>query len=666
MPLLAAFKMNRTPTTPWDKANTNHLHTALSVVEQAVEDYSDRQQQQHTDIPSALTEVATTISHPPRLEHLCNTFHLSVFEREILLLCVAQAVLPYFAEVCARVQEDEHLTYPTFNLAMSLFSDAKWDTLLPAAPLQYWQLLQVATGQELTRCRLQIDNSILLYLLGLPYQDDRLMQLIQPLFDPNTPLQPSHQHLAEQLAATWSQPTVTLPIVQLCGLEVAEKWAIAAAGCTLVGRSLKVMSARSLPTDLTDFHHLMRRWEREVALTNSALLLDCEQLDSAEPAMTAATLQWIQKTCTPLIISTEERLLSPRRPLNTIEVSKLTTSEQQDLWNKSLGSAATELNGHLETLVFQFNLSNLAIQSACLAVKQHSSKDPGNEIPIPDRLWDICRTMARPRLDSLAQRINSTATWDDFVLPEPQRQILHDIATHVRQRAKVYLQWGFANQGSRGLGIAALFAGTSGTGKTMAAEILAQELRLDLYRIDLSAVVSKYIGETEKNLRQIFDAAEAGGVILLFDEADALFGKRSEVKDSRDRHANVEVGYLLQRMEGYQGLAILTTNLKSSLDQAFLRRLRFVITFPFPDSKSRAEIWRRIFPKQTPTQDLDFQKLAQLNLAGGNIRNIALNAAFGAADAESPVMMRHILSAAQSECTKLEKTLTDTEIQGWV
>ncbi|MDF5721810.1 MAG: ATP-binding protein [Rhizonema sp. PD37] len=656
--------MNRIPSSPWYKANTNHLHTALSAVDQAVEDYSDRQKQQHTDIPSALAEMETTIS-PPSLEHLCTTFNLSFFEREILLLCVAQAVLPYFAQVCAQVQEDEHLTYPTFNLAMSLFSDAEWNAALPTAPLQYWQLLQVATGQELTRCRLQIDNSILLYLLGLPYQDDRLIHLMQPLADGNTPLQPSHQHLAEQLAATWSQ-AITLPVVQLCGMEVAEKWAIATSGCTLVGRSLKVMSARSLPTDITDFHDLMRRWEREVTLTNSALLLDCEQLDSAEPALKAATLQWIQNTSTPLIISTEERLLSPRRPLTTFEVSKLTTNEQKNLWHQTLININIDINSYLDTLVFQFNLSTLAIQSACLAVKQDFSKDRGNETAIPNRLWDICRTIARPRLDDLAQRIHSTATWDDFVLPEPQCQILHDIATHVRQRAKVYLQWGFASQGSRGLGIAALFAGTSGTGKTMAAEILAKELHLDLYRIDLSAVVSKYIGETEKNLRQIFDAAEAGGVILLFDEADALFGKRSEVKDSRDRHANVEVGYLLQRMEAYQGLAILTTNLKSSLDQAFLRRLRFVITFPFPDSKSRAEIWRRIFPKQTPTQDLDFEKLAQLNLAGGNIRNIALNAAFGAAEAESPVMMRHILSAAQSECIKLERTLTDTEIKGWV
>jgi SpoVK/Ycf46/Vps4 family AAA+-type ATPase len=200
----------------------------------------------------------------------------------------------------------------------------------------------------------------------------------------------------------------------------------------------------------------------------------------------------------------------------------------------------------------------------------------------------------------------------------------------------------------------------------MAAEVLAHELQLDLYRIDLSSVVSKYIGETEKNLRRIFDAAESGGAILLFDEADALFGKRSEVKDSHDRHANVEVSYLLQRMEAYQGLAILTTNLKDSLDQAFLRRIRFVVSVPFPDIKARAEIWRRIFPNQTPRQDLDMDKLAKLNVSGGNIRNIALNAAFLAADAKESVMMKHILQAARSEYLKLERVLTDAEVKGWV
>ncbi|MGH9944726.1 MAG: ATP-binding protein, partial [Pyrinomonadaceae bacterium] len=281
-------------------------------------------------------------------------------------------------------------------------------------------------------------------------------------------------------------------------------------------------------------------------------------------------------------------------------------------------------------------------------------------------LWDACRMQARSGLDDLAQRIEPVAGWDDLVLPEAQLQTLRAVAAQVRARSRVYEDWGFAAKGGRGLGISALFAGASGTGKTMAAEVVARELRLDLYRIDLSQVVSKYIGETEKNLRRVFDAAEEGGAVLLFDEADALFGKRSEVKDSHDRYANIEISFLLQRMEAYSGLAILTTNLKSVLDTAFLRRIRFVVQFPFPDAAQRAEIWRRIFPESTPTEGLDVNKLARLNVAGGNIRNIALHAAFLAADAGTPVRMSHLLRAARGEYAKLEKPLTDSESRDWI
>ena len=272
----------------------------------------------------------------------------------------------------------------------------------------------------------------------------------------------------------------------------------------------------------------------------------------------------------------------------------------------------------------------------------------------------------RNRLDDLAQRIEPAAHWDDLVLPEPQKATLRQIAVHVKHRLAVYDGWGFAAKGARGLGISALFAGESGTGKTMAAEVLANELHLDLYRIDLAAVVSKYIGETEKNLKRIFDAAEDSGAILLFDEADALFGKRSEVKDSHDRYANIEVSYLLQRMEAYRGLAILTTNLKNALDPAFLRRLRFVVQFPFPDARQRELIWRGIFPAATPLDGVDCAKLARLNVAGGGIRNIAMNAAFLAAEAGGPVAMPHLLQAARSEAAKRERSLSDAETRGWV
>jgi SpoVK/Ycf46/Vps4 family AAA+-type ATPase len=284
---------------------------------------------------------------------------------------------------------------------------------------------------------------------------------------------------------------------------------------------------------------------------------------------------------------------------------------------------------------------------------------------IDELLWDMCRVQARPLLDDLAQRIEPFATWADLIIPDTQRALLHELAAHVRFRAQVYETWGFVGPVPHEAGISALFVGASGVGKTLAAEVLAHELNLDLYRIDLSAVVSKYIGETEKNLRRVFDAAEEGGAILLFDEADALFGKRSEVKDSHDRYANIEISYLLQRMETYQGLAILTTNMKDTLDGAFLRRIRFIVQFPFPNVGQRAAIWQRMFPAAAPTEGLDMEKLAQLNVTGGNIRSISLNAAFIAAAAGEPIRMHHVLRAARYEYSKLERSLTSTEIGGW-
>jgi SpoVK/Ycf46/Vps4 family AAA+-type ATPase len=251
------------------------------------------------------------------------------------------------------------------------------------------------------------------------------------------------------------------------------------------------------------------------------------------------------------------------------------------------------------------------------------------------------------------------------VLPVPQLKMLRAIVAQQRYQTVVYHRWGFARPGERGLGVSALFVGQSGTGKTLAAEILAKELKLDLYRIDLSQVVSKYIGETEKNLRRVFDAAQKGGAVLLFDEADALFGKRSEIKDSHDRYANMEVSYLLQRMETYQGVSLLTSNMRSAIDSAFVRRLRFIVQFPFPDAQHRIELWKRAFPKHVPTAGLDYEKLGRLNVAGGHIRNIALSAAFLAAEASEPVRMQHLYAAACAEYDKLERPLTTIETGGW-
>jgi len=263
----------------------------------------------------------------------------------------------------------------------------------------------------------------------------------------------------------------------------------------------------------------------------------------------------------------------------------------------------------------------------------------------------------------LAQRIDARATWDDLVLGDEALQSLRQIAAQVRQRYRVYEDWGYAKKMNRGLGISALFSGESGTGKTMAAEVIANELDLALYRIDLSAGVSKYIGETEKNPRRLFDAAETGGAILFFDEADALFGKRSEVKDSHDRYANIEINYLLQRMESFSGLAILATNMRSALDAAFLRRLRFVVNFQYPGVTERRRLWQQVILPAVPHADLDYERLARFNLSGGNVTSVALNAAFAAAQRDTPLTMPLLLSSLRSELRKLDKPVNETEFR---
>jgi len=421
-----------------------------------------------------------------------------------------------------------------------------------------------------------------------------------------------------------------------------------------------MISAEAIPLALSDRSTFIRLWERECVLNHSALLVDQHESGQSDPVHEWAVTDFIEKIRTGVLVSSRQRPRLRGRASVEFEVKHPTAEEQRQLWRAALGEAASGLNGGLEILTSQFSLPAGAIR--CAAERVRCSTD---DMQLQEKLWNECRLVTRSRMDDLAQRIDSTAGWDELVLPDAQKEILREIVAHVRQRNRVYESWGFASKGGRGLGISAVFAGTSGTGKTMAAEVLAGSLRLDLYRIDLSSVVSKYIGETEKNLRRLFDAAEEGGAILLFDEADALFGKRSEVKDSHDRYANIEVSYLLQRMECYRGLAILTTNFKTALDAAFLRRIRFVVQFPFPDASQRAEIWRRVFPAKTPTRGLELERLAQLNIPGGNIRNIAMNGAFLAAHEESDVAMSHLLRAARSEYAKLEKTLTEAEIQGW-
>ncbi len=657
----------------WREANKDYLMARLEPVRQALKracgDQSSEAGSSETPAPEF---PATQHDAPPALDVLVSLFDLSAFERDILLLCAGVELDSEFARLCAAAQGDAQRGYPTFNLALAILHNPYWFALAPVAPLRYWRLIEVEADRSPIFGPLRIDERILHYLVGLSYLDRRLADLFQPLSAPAS-LLPSHQAIAREIVAAWSSPVeddaTELPLIQLCGYEIASKRNIAAAIGSLTGHHFFLLQATALPTAPPELEEILHLWRREVALDDNILLLDCQGVDHADSVREGIVMRVIETCKGALIIASRERHGWPQRPLLTFDVQKPTSDEQLAIWQAALGRQAATLNGHLRKLVAHFSLDEAAIHAIWAGAQGHiaaSEQDqPSTNDDVGATLWETCRAQVRPKLGDLAQRIEAAATWEDLVVPDLQRSILQEIAMHVRQRRQVYETWGFASKTARGLGISALFVGVSGVGKTMAAEVLADELRLDLYRIDLSAVVSKYIGETEKNLRRIFDVAEEGGAILLFDEADALFGKRSEVKDSHDRYANIEVSYLLQRMETYQGLAVLTTNMKDVLDTAFLRRIRFIVQFPFPDAAQRAEIWRRIFPKAAPTEALDAEKLAQLNIAGGNIRNIALKAAFIAADAGEPIRMQHLLRAARHEYANLEKTLTSTETRGW-
>ena len=668
--------MNPSPTVPsWTDANQRLLTAALDVVRARLAihaarlagDPPDEEALIHAQERRAQAEAA--MPSPSALASLSTLFGLSPFEEELLLLCAGMEMEAAFPGLCAQAQADPQRPYPTFGLALAALPQPHWSALSPGSPLRYWRLLELGAGPSLVTSPLRLDERLLHFLAGVHHLDEQLVGFVQPL--PPLPLPelvPSHQALAQALAAAWSQPQEgdTLPEVQLCGPPGTGKQAIARAAVGLLGMNLHVLWAQALPTAPHDLEVLVRLWEREAVLSNSALLLDCHHVASGDPARESLVQRFLEQVKSPLILSGRERRRARHRPLVTYDVAKPTRQEQHRLWSQALGPVAARLNGQVERLTAHFDLNPPAIRAATSRALGEAHPAPGKgQARLEERLWEAVRSQARPRLDDLAQRIEPVATWADLVLPPVQLATLREIAIHVRQRAKVYDSWGFRAKSARGLGISALFAGPSGTGKTMAAEVLAHELRLDLYCIDLSQVVSKYIGETEKNLGRVFDAAEEGGAILLFDEADALFGKRSEVKDSHDRYANIEVSYLLQRMEAYRGLAILTSNMKQALDDAFLRRIRFVVQFPFPDRAQRAAIWQHIFPAQTPTEGLDWSRLAQLNVAGGNIRNIALHAAFLAAEAGQPVRMEHILAGARVEYAKLEKPLTAGELRGW-
>jgi SpoVK/Ycf46/Vps4 family AAA+-type ATPase len=349
----------------------------------------------------------------------------------------------------------------------------------------------------------------------------------------------------------------------------------------------------------------------------------------------------------------------------SVPISRPSFIQRAEIWRAALGEFDCDLDANdIAELSVKFKLSLSQIRNATTTAANLAlwREQDAQRITVRD-LYEACRTHSNQKLSTLAHKIPTKYRWDDIVLPQDRTEQLREICNHVKYRDRVYSEWGFDQKLAMGKGLCVLFAGPSGTGKTMSADIIAGELGLDLYKIDLSNVVSKYIGETEKNLSRIFDEAETSNAILFFDEADALFGKRSEVKDSHDRYANIETGYLLQRMEEHEGIVILASNFRKNMDDAFIRRLHFTVEFPFPSEEDRLRIWENVWPETAPRDPgLDLAFLARrFQITGGNIRNIALSAAFLAADDTGVVGMQHLIRATQREYQKMGKLVSDSD-----
>lgn len=419
----------------------------------------------------------------------------------------------------------------------------------------------------------------------------------------------------------------------------------------LLGREAHLLDLPNLAARPADEQEtLLRALRRDTRLRGARLVLDAATpLPDAQPPEGLVD-RVLDAAAGPVVIVAADPLpLDSPRALVSAGVGAPTPAEQRERWAQALGVSAEQ--PLLRQLGDQFHLNLDRIDALAREARAalSGSADPSARI---ERAWEAARGANRRLMGSLAQRIETRARWADLILPDAERLALEQIAAHVRHRSVVYEDLGMARPG-RGRSITALFSGPSGTGKTLSAEVLAHDLNLDLYRVDLSSTVSKYIGETEKNLRKIFDAADQGGCVLLFDEADSVFGKRGEVRDSNDRYANTQVNYLLQRLETFNGLALLTTNLESSMDVAFMRRLAFVVNFRAPQAPERERLWRGAFPAALDTSGVEFARLAAADVSGGNIRSVAMNAVFMSVARRVPLDHALVEEALHLEFRKL-------------
>jgi hypothetical protein len=620
----------------------------------------------------------------PRMARLARAFGLCSLEIDLLLIALAPDLDRRYERLYAYLQDDMTRRRPTVDMALGLLCATARERLAarrhldPRAPLLRYRLARLLDDPAdheppLLGKYLAADERIVTYLLGEDAIDSRLEPYARLVTAPaqlDALVLPADMKRRLALLARGHGAGDSRLIVYLQGPYGIGKQTVAAALCGERGIGLLALDGeRAARLDAAAFETLARLAAREAALQNAALYWDGYGALLAEERQLQRELllgELARPGC-PAFLAGDTAWEPSDAPDDLmfvrVEIPPPAAADRSRLWAQALGDLRPmDSDAGLAELAGTFRFTPGQIRDAAATARSLARwRNPERgQVSVAD-LAAACRLQSNRKLAELAEKIVPHYSWDEIVLPGDRLEQLREIRDSVRHRVRVYESWGFGAKLALGKGLNVLFAGPSGTGKTMAADILAGELGLDLYKIDLSAVVSKYIGETEKNLARIFAEAATSNVILFFDEADALFGKRSEVKDAHDRYANVEIAYLLQKMEAYDGIVILATNLRKNMDDAFVRRMHFTIEFPFPGDQDRRRIWEHVWPRALPRDPaLDLDMLARrFEMAGGNIRNVALAAAFLAAADSGVVTMPHLLHATRREYQKMGKILAE-------
>jgi AAA+ superfamily predicted ATPase len=591
----------------------------------------------------------------PALETAVERLGLDALDAAVLAVCAAPELHPRYGRLYAYLQDDVTRRLPSPRLVASLLTGdgvEPHDVLACFAPnarlvaIGAVRLLVPDQAMPLADRPVKLSDRLAAFILGA---GSGLLEAGAPVALRRVPLQPGIVGRDDSVAdvARSLQAETHLPLV-VCGPDAP---AIVA---TAAGRPLVLSDVRDLerPRALADA-------TLAAALEHALLCFDgLEDLNAAERSRLLEQIDSRPERSVLIGRTRREAQALADRTVLLVEVPFPSFTERRAAWE-----AFTGTDGAADVAA-KFRLSIEQIVAAA-EVSRVAARTRGLDAPEPADLDLGARHASSSRLGDLAARLSPGYSFDDLVLPERQRELLRSISAYLRHRDRVLSEWGYELTVARTQGLKVLFAGESGTGKTMAAQVLAAELGLDLFRVDLATVVSKYIGETEKNLERIFTAADGSNAILFFDEADALFGKRSEVSDSHDRYANIEVAYLLQRMELYPGAVILATNFKRNIDDAFIRRLDFVVDFPFPEADDRKKIWRLVLPQAAPVaDDIDLDFLAtQFKLSGGSIRNCSLAAAFRAADENGEISMGHLVRAVAQEYGKQGRLTLEADFE---